>query len=523
MGEVRSAVIVLVAGIGFAMWQSMPHEGAAAQKRSTKKPLPKDSSPSNESKPGDTDSDQVRADLEILVNYARSASPEFAADLLLRVAQSDRVADRAWKQELIEDAFRFARDVQQPFKRLPLQGSTIDTRSGYLANALMLGLDSLSLRCRAVKAMLLLDKRRAREMFTEIPNLKLQALTCEDPLVYDVGAYYSTLASVTKVTFTAQEAQGGEYVRFVEPYIAGISSPAQVEPATKVILSLDLSDLDLESLLTHFTRALGKMSGDDRSFSVSWGAPGGAIESLVKLCNEKGVSATGLLDAFRGYLLRHLTAARCSDTASNEREKSVEDAMVARFNSHLRLAVAGKEVLPLTDEEAKPAKLDGAAKYHRYWQSSSAKDLMTRFARLRFKSGNQPVTEEEKKEAEWQLRLSGFLADMARWTAADEASDEDFFSQKTGLFYGLVEITPPGPSRERVLSDLIEFLNRSPLQTSSPIEWFQNAHRIFALAKAASGDEGAKILRTLSYSQSPVLYLYAEAERLLGDKTNAVR
>lgn len=517
MGSVRSAVIVLAAGIGFAVLQSMPPEGAGAQKGSTKKPLPKDSSPSKESKPGGTDSDQVRADLEILVNYARSASPEFAADLLLRVAESDRVADRAWRQELIEDAFRFARDVQQPFKRLPLQGSTIDTRSGYLANALMLALDSLSLRCRAVKAMLLLDRRRAREMFTEIPNLKLKALTCEDPLVYDVGAYYSTLASVAKGTFTADETKGGEHVRFVQQYIEAVSSPAQVEPAAKVILALDLSDLDLESLIRHFAGPLGRISGDDRSFSVSWGAPGGAIESLAKLCNEKGVSGAGLVDAFRSYLVRHLTAARCSDTASNEREKSAESAMIARFNSHLRFAVPCKDVPPLSGEDTTPSKLEGSAKYHRYWQSSRAKDLITRFARLRFKPDRQPVTEEEKQEAEWQLRLSGFLADMASWTPADEASEEDFFSQKTGLFYGLVEIAPPGPTRERVLSELIELLNRSSLQKKSPIEWFQNAHRLFALAKKSGGNEGPKILQALSYGQSPVLYLYAEAQRLLGD------
>jgi hypothetical protein len=51
------------------------------------------------------------------VNNVRSAQPEFAADLLIRLAQSNKITDATWKSEMLEEAFRLAPSVQQPFKR----------------------------------------------------------------------------------------------------------------------------------------------------------------------------------------------------------------------------------------------------------------------------------------------------------------------------------------------------------------------------------------------------------------------
>jgi hypothetical protein len=42
--------------------------------------------------------------VEALAIEAGAAAPEFAADIILRLAGSARIQDRAWKRDLLEDA-----------------------------------------------------------------------------------------------------------------------------------------------------------------------------------------------------------------------------------------------------------------------------------------------------------------------------------------------------------------------------------------------------------------------------------
>lgn len=121
-------------------------------------------------------------ELVYFVNNARFAQPEFAADLLIRLAQSDKITDAAWKSELLEEAFRLAPDAQQPFKRKYESWNPIDTRAEFLGYAFELELDTLSLQCRAVKAMLKIDKAKARSLFNEIPKLKLGPVVAKNRL-----------------------------------------------------------------------------------------------------------------------------------------------------------------------------------------------------------------------------------------------------------------------------------------------------------------------------------------------------
>jgi hypothetical protein len=48
-------------------------------------------------------------EIEALVDRARGAPAEFAADALLRIVASGKIEDRAWKRELLEEAFRRGR------------------------------------------------------------------------------------------------------------------------------------------------------------------------------------------------------------------------------------------------------------------------------------------------------------------------------------------------------------------------------------------------------------------------------
>src|SRR5581483_10248352 len=107
-------------------------------------------------------------ELVALAERAASLPPEFAADGLLRIAGSPKVADPAWKRELIESAFHLAAAAQPPFARRNWSGA----RANLFDKAYSQGLDALTLQSRAVSALLALDPRQARAMLAEFPPPK---------------------------------------------------------------------------------------------------------------------------------------------------------------------------------------------------------------------------------------------------------------------------------------------------------------------------------------------------------------
>ena len=88
------------------------------------------------------------ADIDALIESARAAPAEFAADAMIRIAGTDKI-EQARKIELLEQAFQRASGAQEPYQRhglpLRLNGST-----AYRNRVYQQGLDALSLRLGAV-------------------------------------------------------------------------------------------------------------------------------------------------------------------------------------------------------------------------------------------------------------------------------------------------------------------------------------------------------------------------------------
>src|SRR5580693_6468105 len=121
------------------------------------------------------------AQIEALVMEASAAPPEFAADVLIRAADSARVIDSGWKRELLETAFMRAYGAQQDYRRGSVPMST-DTRQGADALAADTPLNRISLQVRAAEGMRHIDPDHARELFEWI-DLNLEPGACESPLV----------------------------------------------------------------------------------------------------------------------------------------------------------------------------------------------------------------------------------------------------------------------------------------------------------------------------------------------------
>ncbi len=253
------------------------------------------------------------AGIDALLDAARAAPAEFAADAMIRIAALDQL-EKARRIELLEQAFQRASGAQQPYKRHATFVRP-DSPSGFLNRAYGQDLDAMSLRLRAIEGLLPLDAQKARDLFLQTPPPKTPPLKCDDFLIYDVGRFYDTLGSIARQSFTAQEAQAGEPFRLLERLAGAITSPVQVAPVARMLAAASVKDADFRALVTSFAEALGKISGDDRSFAYSMPA-GKQILALVEESKRRQLSPLPLLEAYRLYLVNNLSAARCADDDS---------------------------------------------------------------------------------------------------------------------------------------------------------------------------------------------------------------
>ena len=177
-----------------------------------------------------------------IIFHARSQTPEIAADALITIAESDRLASRpSLKRRILTEAFDLASQAQHPV-RIRYMGNT-DNPVNFRYEPLQLKIDGLALRSRVVRAFLKFDKSRARKLFLDEipPNLDLPPLGCEDAVrYYDVNDYYTTALAVFTEAFSAKERSEQGFLFTALPLIEGMKSPAQVDAAAKMLAGLKL-------------------------------------------------------------------------------------------------------------------------------------------------------------------------------------------------------------------------------------------------------------------------------------------
>jgi hypothetical protein len=151
-------LLMLLVSTGFAMQQSKT--GVNPQSRSDSKKESTANTKNNARSESEDKEEKKAARIETFITYAQSVPAEFSADLLIQLAESGQIKDRKKRQDLLVEAFHTAAKAKQPLKLAALPGSAVDSRLGFRASAFRLGLDSLSLQTRAIKALLPLDKKR---------------------------------------------------------------------------------------------------------------------------------------------------------------------------------------------------------------------------------------------------------------------------------------------------------------------------------------------------------------------------
>jgi hypothetical protein len=369
--------------------------------------------------------------------------------------ESGGIDDQPTRRELIERAFQLAALAHDPWRvrALPAAGFLASTR----ARAGELQLDRLSLQTRAVRLMLPLDKRRARDLFLEIPKPAPEPLACDGWVGADLGDFYGTLGLVVDQTFTPVEKSREDDIHLVIDYLGAITSPLQFQPALRLVLGLNVKADQRRVLLVQLGAAVTAVSADDRSFAS------------VSAALTPDLPAE-LLPAFQHFTASHATASPCatSGPANDAGELSAEEKRITQDQMKLM--------------------------FH----------------------GDRLVSRADRATPEWQQRLEEFLVGMAGWRQSPDESNASFYHRRMSVYQGLLDVTS-GALRARLIDDMVRFALDSEFQRDAPAEWFLQLKTADERVRAGTVP-GPDVLNGFDRSGHPVLVLAAALDRALAGR-----
>jgi hypothetical protein len=442
-----------------------------------------------------------------LIDAARAMPAEFAADALIRIAGTDQV-EKPKKIELLVEAFDRAAGAQLPYKRRSALMHP-DGQAGYWSRVYLQDMDVLSLRLRAVGALLPLDGEKAREMFARIPPLKLPHASCDDFLVFDVSRFYDVLAEL---------AAAGDAAPLIERYAGAVASPVEIAPMATVLTDARLGDREFETGLAAFSRALQRITGDDRSFATA-STVGVRIQKLVAEAKKRQVSPLPLLEAYRVYLVINLSAPRCADDDlmqggstslglfTGQPSNEMGEDVVTFFNTKLLMP----PVKRIEEQDATPTRLEGAATGLRMCQDADCQAIAKKCRGLMVNDIGLPYPPGERAKPEWQARFRAMLSTIAGWKRQPEAPASEYYEEKTEAYRQLLSLSNDVEDRELAVRGLLDFVSGNEFQQQGRAEWFLPINGLIARCGLDPMGFG-KLAEELRRSKDPVIALYANLE-----------
>ena len=438
------------------------------------------------------------AEIEALAVRAATLAPEFAADVLLRLAGSPRV-DASWRRELIDEAWERSYSAQEPYRRAA-PNAPADSRAAALTRAYETKLDRVNLQSRAALAMAALSPTRAREMFEWI-DFDLKPQPCDDPIVPVLDEYYGTLAAIARGSFGNSLMDRADALWFLELYMWKASRPTEMLSIARAVRQYRASPGDARYLESVLQWIFEHSTQEPRGFATAGPDLLSTIADLDTYDVRQQVLNGTLLRAFRRYLAAQLSGPRCADSTA---ERAVLDA----FNRLVdRRGPSVPDLRPIAASETRPSRFVGIARYDRMWQTGESQRLRAEAAWL-FGDRLRPRTEAFKNGREWQDRAGRFLLDLGLWNGAREPVERDYYFEKSVLLTGFLEIAPQGTHKARALADATAFLKRTAGR-EAPGAWFAHVARLIDLARDRDRQQ---ILEALEASDHPALMIYGRLE-----------
>jgi hypothetical protein len=428
---------------------------------------------------------------------AHTLAPEFAADIILQLADSRFVTNKSQKAELIDEAFKMAGTAQNAFPRQG--GHWTDSQLGMVHAAGRLSMDGLSLRTRSIEAMLPVNPTHAREMFLEIHLPSGTRLSCKDSLVPIFDQYFRTLLKVFQKSFSADERRDGADLDFISQRFRAIDSPLQIAPALKVALELKSPDL------------IGILAGVVKNLSPAPRSVTALPLSDLSVIPALGSAGVGFLEAYREFLVSAYGKSRCSVALEMFQGGDPLTPPIRSFNG----LVAQLEGLnPITKEEVQNYDIEESYKEKPFWDSSRSRELLRSLQWLTHGNRDLPGdqrfwTPQERTSLEWTSKAIETLKQVDGWKADDESSSVDYFYMKSHVYETLAKLAPLGAVRDRAINHLLVHLASSYADVEDHVAWFLPAHNLLNADAAFYAHE-------MSRSANPVLSAYGDLTILLG-------
>lgn len=402
----------------------------------------------------------------LLVQSAGGLPPEFAADVLIRLVEAHKIADREERMDALQRAYAAADSARSDYRLSAVPVGFTDQTGAMASLATSVRIDRISLQCRAVRQMLAINGSVAAKLFTGIRMPTAFPFGCERDAVPDLRIYYETWLAVANHLRRAG-LEGDDIERFTLDTIARVGSGVQAYPMADALQAFRTPDADsMERLLLAFSLALGGIEESDRLFSVELfhEASRSEFPRLLETATQPSVRLA-LLAAMARYYNRHLTGRRCEDTFRDENHRTARRGAVGALNA--AALKAGLEALV----EAEPAEgirvEKRSASFDAIVGNREYRDFMTRLQTAGRMSGDSP---EEERQREQEIRK--LMVEVHAWERPDEMESRDFFLIKSGIFGGLVQLEASGPLGFEILQRYTTFLDLHEAQRQEfPAQW----------------------------------------------------
>jgi hypothetical protein len=429
---------------------------------------------------------------------AGALPPEFAADALIRIAGSGRIASAARVREMLEDAFMRAYGAHDEY-RLGAHPLPLDSRQGSDLLASEAALTRISLQTRAVRLLAAIDPERARELFGWI-DLNVESGSCATPFAPAVDEYYATLSILARRAFPPERRDA--VLNFLQLYLWRAHLPSEMPAVAAAIRDFHPVREDAALLEITYGAILNNASSDPRGFSYA------GLEIFQKTTEledaHRRLDLTGwyLTRSLRKYLIAQLSGPQCSDSPANALLRDT-------FNASIRRRDAIDDgIAEISASDARPSRLLIGATIESYWKTPQAARLYSTFMQLRGPS-NAPVSESTRRLPVWRDRADHFVFDLNQWSRGREP-ERDFFGQKALLFSQILDLMPKSDVRVKARQLYVEFLRRADPAREQRSLWFAFVKRLIEEAR----EERAEVLASLENSHHQVLTLYARLERI---------
>jgi hypothetical protein len=438
----------------------------------------------------------------LLIHDAESLPPEFAADIVLQVVETDTSLTVSQKIKALKNAFDSAAQAQDEVLRRPWGTSVEETSEGLHAIALSLGqLDRISQQSRAVQDMARIDPKLARAKLEAIALPRFDPPTCYATWLYMPDAFYEAVARVMAAGFSPEEISSGQRGEFLRSVVSRSVSHSQLPPLTRLITTSDLSGAELANVISSYIYFLDGLRGDAHSFYAT--ATRQSVDefaALVARLDRQGVAGLPLITSFRRYLVANFKSTPCTPFKAQDTGKL--PLALQEFNDKFstRLMAAGSAAITADEIKNDAKDISTVESEPPRWNSKESSDLL--FSLQGLPDMPREVPSIKAKYQDYLLHLNG-------WSNQSETEIE-FFHQKSLFYLGVIERLGPSALRTSVLMDFVKFLEQNSYQQVSKVDWFVYSRRLFDISTQPA--ERSEVINALISSGDPVLNLYGRLE-----------